>query len=118
MRLCWSVTNGLLTVTDASIQDVRGLSRLNKELLKQRGAVGEPQDLLHETSKKIGIMASVVSELKKSSNRVAQESSNGVVQESSNEAVQESSASTILRRVFGNQSGWRSSIKSVQETER
>jgi len=108
--MCWGATSGLLTVTDASMQDVRGLSRLNKELLKQRGAIGEPQDLLHETSKKIGIMASVISELKKSSN--------GVVQEPSNEAVQESSASTILRRVFGNLSGWRSSIKSVQETER
>jgi len=53
MRLCWSVTNGLLTVTDASIQDVRGLSRLNKELLKQRGAIGEPQDLLHEAKEVI-----------------------------------------------------------------
>jgi len=85
LYMCWGATNGLLTVTDASMQDVRGLSRLNKELLKQRGAIGEPQDLLHETSKKVATMASVVSELKKSSN--------GVVQES---------ASTTLRHVFGN----------------
>jgi len=73
MRLCWSVTNGLLTVTDASMQDVRGLSRLNKELLKQRGAIGEPQGLLYEAGKKVATMASVVSKLRKPSNRLVQD---------------------------------------------
>jgi len=71
LHLCWSVTNGLLTVTNASIQDVRGLSRLDKELLKQRGAIGEPQNLLHGASKKIAVMASVVSKLKPLSNETA-----------------------------------------------
>jgi len=31
----------VLTLTDASIQDAQGLSRLNEQLLQQRGAVGE-----------------------------------------------------------------------------
>jgi len=71
MELCWSVTNGMLTVTDASIEDVQGLSRLNKELLMQRGAIGEPENLLHWASKKIAVMASVVSKLKPLSNETA-----------------------------------------------
>ena len=74
-HLCWSVTNGLLAVTDASMQDVRGLSRLNKQLLKQRGAVGEPENLLHGTSKKVAVMASVVSKLKQPSSRAVKDSS-------------------------------------------
>ncbi|KAF9355037.1 hypothetical protein BGX34_010693, partial [Mortierella sp. NVP85] len=103
IRLCWGVTNGLLTVTDASMQDVRGLSRLNTQLLKQRGAIGEPQDLLQEAGKKVATMASVVSELKKPSSKV----------------VQEPSDNTILRHDFGNLSSWTSWInKSVQEPER
>ncbi|KAK3809385.1 MAG: WD40-repeat-containing domain protein [Benniella sp.] len=41
VRLRWSAANGALTVTGASIQGARGLTALNKQLLKQRGAVGE-----------------------------------------------------------------------------
>jgi len=37
-RLCWNITNGKLTMTGASIQDVHGLTELNKQLLRQRGA--------------------------------------------------------------------------------
>jgi WD40 repeat protein len=48
VRLCWGATNGSLTVTGASIQDVHGLTPLNKQLLKQRGAEGEPEILFHE----------------------------------------------------------------------
>jgi len=66
-----SCTNGMLTVTDASIEDVQGLSGLNKELLRQRGAIGEPENLLHGASKKIAVMASVVSKLKPLSNETA-----------------------------------------------
>jgi len=41
-HLCWSATNGSLTMTGASIQGVQGLTLFNERLLKQRGAVGEP----------------------------------------------------------------------------
>ncbi len=40
--LCWSSAHEILTVMDTFIEGVRGLSRINKQLLKQRGAVGEP----------------------------------------------------------------------------
>ncbi|KAF9356722.1 hypothetical protein BGX34_009783 [Mortierella sp. NVP85] len=46
VHLIWNVINGKLNVTDASMQDARGLSRLNSWLLKQRGAIGEPEDPL------------------------------------------------------------------------
>ena len=36
VTLCWSATSGALTVRGVSIYDVRGLSSLNKKLLKQR----------------------------------------------------------------------------------
>ncbi|KAF9346759.1 hypothetical protein BGX34_003636 [Mortierella sp. NVP85] len=57
---CWSVINGSLTVTGASIQDVRGLSPLNKQLLRQRGAKNEPENL-----------ASVVSPVRQPSDGIA-----------------------------------------------
>jgi WD40 repeat protein len=38
----WRSTNGQLTMTGSIIQDVSGLSQLNKELLKQLGTKGEP----------------------------------------------------------------------------
>ncbi|KAK3807646.1 MAG: WD40-repeat-containing domain protein [Benniella sp.] len=60
----WRAVNGELNVTDTLVQDVRGLSRLNKQLLEQRGAVGEPFVRLRETSKKVTSMLSVVSALK------------------------------------------------------
>jgi WD40 repeat protein len=44
--LCWSVTKGSLTVTGASIKDARGLTFLSKQLLNQRGVVGEPENQL------------------------------------------------------------------------
>ena len=66
VRLLWGATKGALTMTGASIQNVRGLSSLNKQLLKQRGAIGEPENLLHEKSKKLITIASVVSNLKHS----------------------------------------------------
>ncbi|KAF9345812.1 hypothetical protein BGX34_004445 [Mortierella sp. NVP85] len=45
----------------ASVHDAHGLSATNKKLLKQREAVGEPETLLSETSKKVAAMTSVVS---------------------------------------------------------
>ncbi|KAF9344479.1 hypothetical protein BGX26_004321, partial [Mortierella sp. AD094] len=37
--LCWSSSHEVLTVYDLSFEDVQGLSRLNQELLLQRGAL-------------------------------------------------------------------------------
>jgi len=64
VSLHWSTMRGALNVVNASIQDVQGLSQLNKQLLLQRGAVGEPIHLLRDASKKLSSMASVVSKLK------------------------------------------------------
>jgi WD40 repeat protein len=64
VNLHWSATNGLLTVTGASMKNVRGLSQLNKRLMRQRGAIDEPEHLLHEASKKVTTMASLASRLK------------------------------------------------------
>ncbi|KAK3823347.1 MAG: hypothetical protein J3Q66DRAFT_437724 [Benniella sp.] len=47
----WSVTNGTLAVTGACIEGVRGLTGVNKQLLRQRGAIGEPLNLFHDSSK-------------------------------------------------------------------
>ncbi|KAF9346162.1 hypothetical protein BGX34_004136, partial [Mortierella sp. NVP85] len=69
VRLRWRTVNGELTLTDTLIQDVRGLNRLNKQLLKQRGAKGEPIDRLRETSKKAMQIASVLSILKRPSTK-------------------------------------------------
>jgi len=66
--------NGELVLTDTLIQDVHGQSRFNKQLLKQRGAKGEPFDRLRETSKKAMQMASVVSTLKQPPTEVVLES--------------------------------------------
>jgi uncharacterized protein with WD repeat len=64
VSLKWKTTNGELDVKDADIHDVRGLSQLNRKLLKQRGAVGEPAHRLREAGKKVATMVSVVSKLK------------------------------------------------------
>jgi hypothetical protein len=64
---CWTATNGSLTVTGASIQDVRGLASLSKQLLKQRGAEGEPENLFREAGKKVITMTSVVSQMRQPS---------------------------------------------------
>jgi len=39
VRLLWNATNGTLAVTGVVMQDVLGLSSLNKQLLEQRGAI-------------------------------------------------------------------------------
>jgi WD40 repeat protein len=78
-QLQWSATNGTLTVAGASIQDVDGLTQLNKELLKQRGAVGEPGHLFHKKNKKVITMASVITRLRQPSDEVVQDSSSSAV---------------------------------------
>jgi len=74
VNLCWGATKGCLTVKGASIQDVRGLTSLNKKLLKQRGVVGEPENLFREAGKKLITMASVVSRMRQVSERVVADS--------------------------------------------
>jgi len=64
VHLDWNTTNGTLAVTGASIQDVHGLNGINKRLLKQRGAIGEPENPLRVAGKNLIAMASVVSKLK------------------------------------------------------
>jgi len=64
VRMRWKQTKGELTVKDASMQDVRGLSQANRKLLEQRGAVGKPTPHFREASKKVLDMASVVSSFK------------------------------------------------------
>ncbi|KAF9933640.1 hypothetical protein BGZ65_004041 [Modicella reniformis] len=56
---------------------VEGLSQVNKQLLKQRGTVGEPAPVarLHDVGKKVVRMASVISKFKSSSDGVILESS-------------------------------------------
>ncbi|KAG0220779.1 hypothetical protein BGX31_010538 [Mortierella sp. GBA43] len=59
----WFMTSGALVVSKSSIQGVLGLSQLSKQLLKQRGAEGEPDSQLLRASSKVIAMASVVSRL-------------------------------------------------------
>ncbi|KAK3816668.1 MAG: WD40-repeat-containing domain protein [Benniella sp.] len=42
VSLKWMTTKGVLDVEEATIQDVQGLSQINRKLLEQRGAVGGP----------------------------------------------------------------------------
>jgi len=69
VKLCWGAIKGSLAVTGASIQNARGLTSLNKQLLKQRGVVGEPGHLFREASNRLIMMASVVSRARESSAR-------------------------------------------------
>jgi tricorn protease-like protein len=74
--LKWMTTKGELDVKDATIQDVQGLSTLNRKLLKQRGAEGEPDaHRLREAGKKVVTMGSVVSELRTISGRAVESTS-------------------------------------------
>ncbi|KAG0362178.1 hypothetical protein BGZ54_008745, partial [Gamsiella multidivaricata] len=70
VRLHWSSMHDALVVSNTSIQNVQGLSRINMRLLEQRGAVGEPilPSSFREAGKKLISMASVASKLKLPSN--------------------------------------------------
>ncbi|BBE10124.1 NB-ARC domain protein [Mycoavidus cysteinexigens] len=71
VRLSWSSTHDVLTVTNTSIQDVHGLSHANQQLLAQRGAVGKPIPSLSfkGAAKTLISMGSVASKLKLAANR-------------------------------------------------
>ena len=43
VHLAWNAKNGTLVMTGASIRDASGLTPLNEKLLKQRGAIEEPE---------------------------------------------------------------------------
>ena len=76
IRMRWRSSNGQLGVEDACVQGVKGLSELDKRLLKQRGATGEPNLLrLRETGKNVMSMVSVISKLKPSSDTTVPNSS-------------------------------------------
>lgn len=61
LQLCWSSWNDSLVLTGASIERAYGLSNIKTQLMKQRGAVGDPSNERYEASKKLVTMASVVS---------------------------------------------------------
>jgi len=67
VRMRWRSISGQLGVEDTCVQDVQGLSHLNRRLLKQRGATGEPNLRLRDAGKNVVYMTSVVSKLKSSS---------------------------------------------------
>jgi len=73
VRLRWRPVKGELVLKDTIIQDVHGLSQLNKQLLKQRGAMGEPFGL-HGVGKDVASMVSVVSALKQTASGMVQDS--------------------------------------------
>jgi len=78
VRLDWNTTNGTLAVTGASIQDVQGLNGINRRLLRQRGATGEPESPFRASGKKVSTMVAVVNELKQPSGEMTPSTSSAV----------------------------------------
>jgi hypothetical protein len=64
LKMLWITTNGELAVRGSNFQGTNGLNKLNTRLLMQRGAIGEPNDILQEATKKLASMASVISKMK------------------------------------------------------
>ena len=64
VSLRWRTTKGELDVMDTDIQGALGLNQLNRQLLKQRGAIGEPIHRLREASFQLVAMSHVTSKLK------------------------------------------------------
>ncbi|UAW64649.2 pentapeptide repeat-containing protein [Mycoavidus sp. HKI] len=62
--LCWSSTHHVLTVTDTSIEGAHGLSGIKKQLLKQRGAMGEPALRFHQTTRQLSGVLSAAAKFK------------------------------------------------------
>ncbi len=69
VRLHWSSTHDRLVVSNTSIQDVQGLSRINQQLLLQRGAVGEPASSFAQAGKQLMNVTAAVSKFKAPLNR-------------------------------------------------
>ncbi|KAG0305559.1 hypothetical protein BGZ99_002044, partial [Dissophora globulifera] len=66
VHLLWSSAHSSLSVSGALIQDTQGLSKINIQLLKQRGAAGDPTLplSLREAGQRLASMAFVASKLK------------------------------------------------------
>lgn len=61
VRLHWRFMNNTLAVTGAMLQDAQGLSQLNIQLLKQRGAMDVPVLTIRDSGRKMTSMVSVAS---------------------------------------------------------
>jgi hypothetical protein len=66
-------TTGELDLEGATIQGAQGLTTLNKRLLKQRKAVGEPEDRMFGAMEKVVKMVSVVSTLQSAFGRTIED---------------------------------------------
>ncbi|KAG0203449.1 WD repeat-containing protein 26 [Mortierella sp. GBA43] len=78
VQLRWTGSSGTLNLTNTSIQDVKGLSHVNKQLFKQRGATGEPANLFRDASKSMIRMGSILSNMKLPSGGMSMASSSTV----------------------------------------
>jgi WD40 repeat protein len=104
VSLRWTRTKGELDVMGATIQDIQGLDQLDKQLLKQREAVGEPAGRFREASTRVATVASVVSQLKTLSTEAAVDptSTEGILVKESGHPLEqqlERVKSTVLRDV-------------------
>jgi len=72
--LYWSSPNSALIVSDVVIQGVKGLSPLNMNLLKQRGARGEPVNRLRETGRRVMSVGALSSKSRKSRSKMSESS--------------------------------------------
>ncbi|KAK3824941.1 MAG: hypothetical protein J3Q66DRAFT_97857 [Benniella sp.] len=74
-RVClrWSSMNDVLAVTGSIKHGVQGSSQLDKQLLKQRGAVGDLMNLRPAAGKEASGIASVVSKHKMASSGAVEE---------------------------------------------
>jgi hypothetical protein len=115
LRLHWTTTKGELYVDGAIVQDVQGLSRLNKELLKQRGSVGEPADYFRDATKKLTSIASVVSKLKAPSANDSMEDPEPQVEKANNPEIQEGQEVQETREIQEVQEV--QEVKEVQEIQ-
>ncbi len=100
VRLCWSSSHEGLVVTDASIQDVQGLSPVNKKLLEQRGAVGEPALRFHQATKQLSGVASAASKFKLLAKRRTLDTLSTAPSSSAAEAPTRSAPSASERGLF------------------
>ncbi|KAF9356607.1 hypothetical protein BGX26_004997 [Mortierella sp. AD094] len=60
MDMIWNSAESTFNVSNTTIQDVQGLSEVNRELLRQRGAVGKPSSRFRAASEKADNVASIV----------------------------------------------------------
>ncbi len=73
VRLSWISPHGELNVKNTLLEGVRGLSKMNTALLKQRGAVGEPTPLLdfQQASQQLSVVSAAAAKFKQLPKRKA-----------------------------------------------